>query len=143
MTAGLVEAKEMVEDSLVADPDGVAAAVDGPALRSITARRRAADIISKLMTKARVVTMDGMACALKIYAPQANFTERTEEETKAIRAARKEMETRRRRCWLQTEYAHRRVSEYGRGWARGGGRRRRGAYCLKNCKALCNYFLDF
>ena len=68
MTAGLVEAKEMVEDSLVADPDGVAAAVDGPALRSITARRRAADIISKLMTKARVVTMDGMACALKIYA---------------------------------------------------------------------------
>ena len=40
--AGLVEAKELVEDSLVADPGASAAAVDGPALRSVTARRRAA-----------------------------------------------------------------------------------------------------
>ena len=63
-----------MEDSLVADPDAVAAAVDGPALRSITARRRAVDIISKLTTKARVVvTMDGVACALNIYAPQGQL----------------------------------------------------------------------
>ena len=32
LTVGLVEAKELVEDSQVADPEAVAAAVDGPAL---------------------------------------------------------------------------------------------------------------
>ena len=45
-TASLVEAKELVEDSLAVDPGAVTAAVDGPALRSVTARRRAAEIIS-------------------------------------------------------------------------------------------------
>ena len=44
VTASLVEAKELIEDSLGVDPEVVAAAVDGPALRSVTARRRAAEV---------------------------------------------------------------------------------------------------
>ena len=32
VTASLVEAKELIEDSLVVDPEAVVAAVDGPAL---------------------------------------------------------------------------------------------------------------
>ena len=52
-TASLVEAKELVEDSLAVDPGAVTAAVDGPALRSVTARRRAAEIISKLINKTK------------------------------------------------------------------------------------------
>ena len=52
-TARLVEAKELVEDSLAVDPGAVTAAVDGPALRSVTARRRAAEIISKLINKTK------------------------------------------------------------------------------------------
>ena len=107
--------------SLVADPDAVVAAVDGPALRSITARRNAANIISKLITKARVVTMDGVACALEIYAPRDNFTELTEEMIKFIKAARKEKETRKKETWA-VEYDHMGVSKYRRGGARGGGR---------------------
>ena len=51
--ASLVEAKELVEDSLAVDPGAVTAAVDGPPLRSVTARRRAAEIISKLINKTK------------------------------------------------------------------------------------------
>ena len=40
--------------------------------------------------------MDGVACGIKIYAPQANFTEMTEEEIKAIKAVRKELESKKK-----------------------------------------------
>ncbi len=71
VTAGLAEAKELIEDSLTADPVAVAAAADGPALRSVTARRRAAEIVSKMMNRMRIVTIDGAVGAAKLYAPQA------------------------------------------------------------------------
>ena len=60
VTANLAEAKELIEDSLTVDPGAVTAALDGPALRSVTARRRAAEIVSKQITRLRVVTMDGV-----------------------------------------------------------------------------------
>ena len=46
VTANLAEAKELIEDSLTVDPGAVTAALDGPALRSVTARCRAAEIVS-------------------------------------------------------------------------------------------------
>ena len=91
VTASLVEAKELIEDSLVVDPEAVAAAVDGPALRSVTARRRAAEIVSRMITKTRVVTMDGVDGAVRMYAPKANYSEMTEEEIKALKAVRREL----------------------------------------------------
>ena len=91
VTASLVEAKELIEDSLVVDPEAVVAAVDGPALRSVTARRRAAEIVSKAITKMRVVTMDGVDGAVRMYAPEANYSEMTEEEIKALKAVRREL----------------------------------------------------
>ena len=91
VTASLVEAKELIEDSLVVDLEAVAAAVDGPALRSVTARRRAAEIVSKAITKMRVVTMDGVDGAVRMYAPKANYSEMTEEEIKALKAVRREL----------------------------------------------------
>ena len=91
VTASLVEAKELIEDSLVVDPEAVVAAVDGPALRSVTARRRAAEIVSKAITKMRVVTMDGVDGAVRMYAPKANYSEMTEEEIKALKAVRREL----------------------------------------------------
>ena len=87
VTASLVEAKEL----LVVDPEAVVAAVDGPALRSVTARRRAAEIVSKAITKMRVVTMDGVDGAVRMYAPEANYSEMTEEEIKALKAVRREL----------------------------------------------------
>ena len=121
VTANLAEAKELIEDSLTVDPGAVTAALDGPALRSVTARRRAAEIVSKQITRLRVVTMDGVGCAIKIFAPQANFAELTEEEAKALRAVRKEMESKKKEM-LAAEYGNRGGGEYGRGGARGGGR---------------------
>ena len=91
VTASLVEAKELIEDSLVVDLEAVAAAVDGTALRSVTARRRAAEIVSKAITKMRVVTMDGVDGAVRMYAPEANYSEMTEEEIKALKAVRREL----------------------------------------------------
>ena len=91
VTASLVEAKELIEDSLVVDLEAVVAAVDGPALRSVTARRRAAEIVSKAITKMRVVTMDGVDGAVRMYAPEANYSEMTEEEIKALKAVRREL----------------------------------------------------
>ena len=91
VTASLVEAKELIEDSLVVDPEAVVAAVDGTALRSVTARRRAAEIVSKAITKMRVVTMDGVDGAVRMYAPEANYSEMTEEEIKALKAVRREL----------------------------------------------------
>ena len=91
VTASLVEAKELIEDSLVADLEEVAAAVDGPALRSGMGRRRAAEIVSKAITKMRVVTMDGVDGAVRMYAPEANYSEMTEEEIKALKAVRREL----------------------------------------------------
>ena len=91
VTASLVEAKELIEDSLVVDPEAVVAAVDGPALRSVTAKRRAAEIVSKAITKMRVVTMDGVDGAVRMYAPEANYSEMTEEEIKALKAVRREL----------------------------------------------------
>ena len=91
VTASLVEAKELIEDSLVVDPEAVVAAVDGPALRSVTARRRAAEIVSKAITQMRVVTMDGVDGAVRMYAPEANYSEMTEEEIKALKAVRREL----------------------------------------------------
>ena len=38
---------------MAVDPGAVTAAVDGPALRSVTARQRAAEIISKLINKTK------------------------------------------------------------------------------------------
>ena len=46
VTANLAEAKELIEDSLTVDPGAVTAALDGLALRLVTARRRAAEIVS-------------------------------------------------------------------------------------------------
>ena len=91
VTASLVEAKELIEDSLVADLEAVAAAVDEPALRSVMGRRRAAEIVSKAITKMRVVTMDGVDGAVRMYAPEANYSEMTEEEIKALKAVRREL----------------------------------------------------
>ena len=91
VTASLVEAKELIEDSLVVDSEAVVAAVDGTALRSVTARRRAAEIVSKAITKMRVVTMDGVDGAVRMYAPEANYSEMTEEEIKALKAVRREL----------------------------------------------------
>ena len=91
VTASLVEAKELIEDSLVVDLEAVVAAVDGPARRSLTARRRAAEIVSKAITKMRVVTMDGVDGAVRMYAPEANYSEMTEEEIKALKAVRREL----------------------------------------------------
>ena len=92
VTASLVEAKELIEDLLVVDPEAVVAAVDGTALRSVTARRRAAEIVLKAITKMRVVTMDGVDGAVRMYAPEANYSEMTEEEIKALKAVRRELE---------------------------------------------------
>ena len=91
VTASLVEAKELIEDSLVVDPEAVVAAVDGTSLRSVTARRRAAEIVSKAITKMRVVMMDGVDGAVRMYAPEANYSEMTEEEIKALKAVRREL----------------------------------------------------
>ena len=96
VTASLVEAKELIEDSLVVDPEAVAAAVDGPALRSVTARRRAAEIVSRMITKTRVVTMDGVEGAVRMYAPKANYSEMTEEEIKALKAVRRELKSKKK-----------------------------------------------
>ena len=96
VTASLVEAKELIEDSLVADLEAVAAAVDGPALRSVMGRRRAAEIVSKAITKMRVVTMDGVDGAVRMYAPKANYSEMTEEEIKALKAVRRELKSKKK-----------------------------------------------
>ena len=40
--------------------------------------------------------MEGVACAIKMYTLQANFTEMTEEEIKAIKAVRKELESKKK-----------------------------------------------
>ena len=96
VTASLVEAKELIEDSLVVDPEAVEAAVDGPALRSVTARRRAAEIVSRMITKTRVVTMDGVEGAVRMYAPKANYSEMTEEEIKALKAVRRELKSKKK-----------------------------------------------
>ena len=96
VTASLVEAKELIEDSLVVDREAVAAAVDGPALRSVTARRRAAEIVSRMITKTRVVTMDGVEGAVRMYAPKANYSEMTEEEIKALKAVRRELKSKKK-----------------------------------------------
>ena len=96
VTASLVEAKELIEDSLVVDLEAVAAAVDGPALRSVTGRRRAAEIVSKVITKMRVVTMDGVDGAVRMYAPKANYSEMTEEEIKALKAVRRELKSKKK-----------------------------------------------
>ena len=50
--------------------------------------------------------MDGVACALEIYAPRDNFSELTKEMIKFIKAARKEKETRKKEAWA-LEYDHR------------------------------------
>ena len=96
VTASLVEAKELIEDSLVVDPEAVVAAVDGPALRSVTGRRRAAEIVSKVITTMRVVTMDGVDGAVRMYAPKANYSEMTEEEIKALKAVRRELKSKKK-----------------------------------------------
>ena len=124
VTASLAEAKELIEDSLTADPVAVAAAADGPALRSVTARRRAAEIVSKMMNRMRIVTIDGAVGAAKLYAPQANFAEMTEEEAKALKAMRKEMEAKKKET-LAAEYGNSSGGGgFGRGGARGGGRQK-------------------
>ena len=124
VTASLAESKELLEDSLTADPVAVAAAIDGPALRSVTARRRAAEIVSKMMNRMRIATIDGAVGAAKLYAPQANFAEMTEEEAKALKAMRKEMDAKKKET-LAAEYGNSSGGgSYGRGGSRGGSRQK-------------------
>ena len=64
-TAMMVKAKKLVEDSLVVNPADVWAAIDGPPLRSVMARRRAVVLITKYVTRTTMATSDGLEVAVR------------------------------------------------------------------------------